>query len=341
MVMGRLDTRKENMKATRLPSGSYRVRVTINKQTYSFTNKSKKEALKEAGIFLATTTERLVNPTFKDAMEDYISENEKILSAATIKGYVSLQKNLLAKFPAFCNKNIVSINSGDVQKVLMGLNVSPKSVKNYLNFIQPVCGKKFTIRFPQKEKIQPHVPTDLEVAGLLRLFEGTELEIPILLAAYGPLRRGEICALTLDDFNGDTVTVSKDIVRDKNNNWVLKPPKTFSSNRTITLPHFIVEKIRQRGYITKYNADRITHEFRRGQQRIGVEKPYNFHSLRHYCASTLHARGIPDEYIMERGGWASPNILTSVYRHTLQDKSAEMSSRAVQHFEDVANLVSR
>ena len=117
MVMGRLDTRKENMKATRLPSGSYRVRVTINKQTYSFTNKSKKEALKEAGIFLATTTERLVNPTFKDAMEDYISENEKILSAATIKGYVSLQKNLFTKFPAFCNKNIVSINSGDVQKV--------------------------------------------------------------------------------------------------------------------------------------------------------------------------------------------------------------------------------
>lgn len=83
-------------------------------------------------------------------MEDYISENEKILSDATIKGYVSLQKNLLTKFPAFCNKNIVSINSGDVQKVLLGLNVSPKSVKNYLNFIQPVCGKKFTIRFPQK-----------------------------------------------------------------------------------------------------------------------------------------------------------------------------------------------
>lgn len=123
--MGRLDTRKENMKATRLPSGSYRVRVTINKQTYSFTNKSKKEALKEAGIFLATTTERLVNPTFKDAMEDYISENEKILSAATIKGYVSLQKNLLTKFPAFCNKNIVSINSGDVQKVLHRTRGSP------------------------------------------------------------------------------------------------------------------------------------------------------------------------------------------------------------------------
>ena len=341
MVMGRLDTRKENMKATRLPSGSYRVRVTIGGKTYSFTDKNKKTALLNATSFLASATERLVNPTFKDAMEDYLSTNSSILSPSTIKGYTSMQKMLLRKAPSFCNKNIVSITSADVQKVITSLNVSPKSVRNYLNFIQPVCGKTFTVKLPQKDHLIHRVPTDMEVAGLLVLFRGTELEIPILLAAYGPLRRGEICALSMEDFDGDTVTVSKDIVRDKDNNWVVKPPKTYSSNRTVTLPSFVTARIREKGYVTKYNPDRITHEFRKGQQNIGVEKPYNFHSLRHYCASTLHAHGIPDEYIMERGGWASPNILTSVYRHTLQDKSVEISSQVVRHFEDVANLVSR
>ena len=329
------------MKAEKLPSGSYRVRVTICKKTYSFTHKNKKEVLKQASIFLAETTERLVNPTLKDAMEDYIKENTGVLSPATIKGYVSMQKNLLTRAPWLCSKNIISIRAEDVQRALISLNVSPKSVRNYLNFIQPVTGKKYNIHLPGKEHLEHNVPTDMEVLGLLQLFSGTELEIPILLAAYGPLRRGEICALTLEDFKGDTVTVSKDIVRDKDGKWIIKPPKTYSSNRKITLPHFVVEKIRDKGYITKYNADQITHEFRKRQKKIGVEKPFNFHSLRHYCASTLHAKGIPDEYIMQRGGWASSSILDSVYRHCLTDKKDEMSDKAVMHFEAMTKPVSR
>ena len=44
-----------------------------------------------------------------------------------------------------------------------------------------------------------------------------------------------------------------------------------------------------------------------------------FHALRHYCASQLHALGMPDAYIMERGGWESDGVLKGIYRHTLSD----------------------
>ena len=159
------------------------------------------------------------------------------------------------------------------------------------------------------------------------------MEIPVLLGAYGGLRRGEVCALSVQDFDGDFVHISKDMVYDEYCNWVIKPPKTESSNRTVLLPHWVVSKIRARGYVTNLVPDRVSSRFRRMQTALGVDPPYCFHSLRHYSASYLHAQGIPDAYIMSRGGWATPSVMQSVYRHALTDKAQEMEQRAVSSFQ--------
>ena len=333
------------MKAEKLKSGSYRVRVMVKGVRYSFTGKNKKDVLRKARIFVEENDAPVENPTFADAMESYIAENSLVLSPSTIRAYVSLKKRLLRTEPLFCSKRLVNIETKDVQKVINNLGLSPKSARNYLGFISVVIGKTFGVKLPQKVKSPINIPTDLEVAGLLILFKDTELEIPILLAAYGPLRRGEISPLTLDDFDGDFVSITKDRVRiicingSQRENWITKPPKTYSSNRRILLPHYVVVKIRNKGYVTTLNPDQISRKFREGQLRIGVENPYNFHSLRHYCASTLHAQNIPDEYIMQRGGWATPNVLQSVYRHTLSDQEKYMSEKAVKHFEAVTKSV--
>ena len=42
--------------------------------------------------------------------------------------------------------------------------------------------------------------------------------------------------------------------------------------------------------------------------------------------------GIPDAYIMQRGGWGSDAVLKNVYRHALEDKEAEMNNKANEHF---------
>ncbi len=54
---------------------------------------------------------------------------------------------------------------------------------------------------------------------ILEHAKDTEYEIPILLACYG-LCRSEICALTLEDINGDIVSISKAMVPDENREWV-------------------------------------------------------------------------------------------------------------------------
>ena len=64
---------------------------------------------------------------------------------------------------------------------------------------------------------------------------------------------------------------------------------------------------------------------------------FRFHDLRHYSASIQHALGIPDAYIMQRGGWGSDTVLKSVYRHVLEDKTEQMNKIANGYFENLCN----
>lgn len=117
------------------------------------------------------------------------------------------------------------------------------------------------------------------------------------MAAFGTFRRGEICALTDKDIHGNNIVVNKAYVRNERDEWVLKEPKTFSSNRTVKLPSFVIEKMKGiEGTITKAHPDALSERLRRAIQTSGLPK-FRFHDLRHYSASILHAIGVPDQYI--------------------------------------------
>ena len=61
----------------------------------------------------------------------------------------------------------------------------------------------------------------------------------------------------------------------------------------------------------------LTHDFNYAKTKLGFD--FNFHSLRHYAASIMHANNIPTQYIMERGGWKSERTLNRIYRNSLDD----------------------
>ncbi len=42
--------------------------------------------------------------------------------------------------------------------------------------------------------------------------------------------------------------------------------------------------------------------------------------------------GIPDAYIMQRGGWQTDGVLKAVYRHTMSDRQEEMNDRGKRSF---------
>lgn len=314
-------------KAKKLKSGSWNVRVTVQGKQYSFTDKDKKTALRMAAAFADEVREAVDNPPLIDAVQKYIDDRVGTCSPATLRGYRSIEKTLRANYPALCQKRLVAVTDKDIQSIINGM--SKKTAKNYLGLIQPAAGRKFSVSLPSGRAKEMQVPTDLEVLGLLEIFRDTEVEIPILLGAYGGLRRGEICALTMSDFDGDYVIISKDKVMDEFGCWVVKPPKTDTSNRIVLLPHSIVSLIRARGHITELDPHQLSLKFQKKQMSLGIDPPYCFHSLRHYNASYLHSQGIPDAYIMARGGWATPNVMQRVYRHAMEDKVAGMEQRAV------------
>jgi integrase len=321
------------MKPRRLPSGSWNVRITIKGQTYSFTDPDKKTVMRLASEFADKQRDKVRNPTLAQACEDFITEREKTLSPSTLRSYRGIVKKITERNPAIMQKKVIALTDMDILNIVRPLR-TVKTKRNYLNFLQVATGKKYDINLSGKASHEIAVPTDLEVMGLLAIFGDTEMEIPVMLGAFGGLRRGEICALTMQDIDGDYVHITKSMVKAPDRSWVIKSPKTPKSVRRVLLPHFVVERIQKQGYVTHLLPCNISDRFWKTQLRLGIERPYCFHSLRHYSASYLHSIGIPDAYIMERGGWSTPHVMQKVYRHALADKVDPIALKAVSAFQN-------
>ena len=319
------------MKPRKLPSGSWNVRVMVGGQSYSFTHTDKKTVVRMASEFADEYRRKMDNPTLLERMREYVAENAERLSPSTVRSYNGMIRMIEERTPRIASKRLSAITEQDVSDIVRPLRTL-KTKRNYVNFIHACTGKSAGKLTGVSSK-RVRVPTESEVKGLLQIFRNTELEVPIMLAAYGGLRRGEICALRMSDIDGDFVHISRAVVRDPSGEWVTKDPKTASSVRSVLLPHFVIERIQAQGYITHLLPSQVSNRFWKKQRNLGIP-PYCFHSLRHFHASYLHYLNIPDAYIMQRGGWSTPSVMQSIYRHALEDKVTPTDIYAVSAFQN-------
>ncbi len=328
------------MKIEKLKSGSYRIRKMYKGVTYTVVT-NYKPTQKEAIQLLATEMDKAVvkkeRMTFETAAREYMAVKENVISPSTIRGYSSILRNLSSGFVEMIISDITSI---DVQKEVNRYSNghSAKSTRNASGFISAVLGMYcpnaiLNTTLPQKAKSEPYIPSDDDVKKVVEASRGTRYEIPILLAAYG-MRRSEICALTLEDIGEDSITVSKAKVADKNNKWVIKTTKTADSTRTIYVPEDITQKIRNAGEVYGGDPASISEYLARTQDKLGIPR-FSLHKLRHYYASMSHSLGIPDQYIMQSGGWKTDSVLKSVYQHAMDDKKLEMQKFASDYIKSV------
>lgn len=352
--------------AKKLPSGSWRIRVFSHyeagpegkkKPVYeSFTCKDpsragKRECERMAAEWAAKKRARPASEaTVQDAVRQYIDLKEHVLSPATVRSY---EVYLRARMDDVRLYTLGGLTAQAVQGWVNGLSAScsPKYVRNvYALFTAAMefagADVPFRVSLPAKREFHAHVPCDAEVKALIaylkepplnRRDEETRRELltAILLAAFGSMRRGEICALTAGDFDGCHVSVTKDMVKDRRHAWVTKPtPKTSASNRTVELPQAVIDQIPlpEKGRIIKAHPEQITNRFRRAVRSCGADIPFRFHDLRHYYVSIAHALGIPDAYVMEMGGWQTEYTMKRVYRATLADRKRTEQERLNAHF---------
>lgn len=334
-------------KAKKLPSGRWRVRVCLGKDENgkyiyrSFTEDTKKEAEYSAAEFLMEFREENSpkNRTLLDACESYIASKDKVLSPSTIRGYATITKNRL---PKLMKMRLMDIKQADIQAAINedAITHSPKSVRNAHGFISAVFAlyrPDFTLHttMPAPHSKAVHVPDNAEISRLISCIDDSELLKAVMLAAFGSLRRSEICALTVEDVQGDTVRVCKAMIPDKDHVYVVKnSAKSKAGNRTITLPHEVIKKLVPMDgtdRIVNITPHQISKKFSRILKENGIPH-FRFHDLRHYQASILHAMGVPDKYIMERGGWKTSGTLKNIYQHTMDEKRKNVEIQICHFF---------
>lgn len=334
--------------AKKLPSGSWRCQIydytDENKKRHykSFTAPTKKQAEFMAAEYALDKKNKPELPeyTLKTAIENYCNLKSNVLSPATIREYRRMKDNYYSKLDGIQLKNI---SSDVVQSWIndFAAGHSPKTVRNAYGLISAVMDAfaydiRLHVTLPQKIQPNLYVPSDDDIKTLLNYFaeHDKDMELAVYLAAFGTLRRSEICALTADDINGNTVHIHKAMVNKGHSEWVVKTTKTMSSTRFVEMPDYVIKKLPKSGRIVNINPDQITRRFERAFLKLDI-RCFRFHDLRHYAASIMHAIGIPDQYIMQRGGWGSDRTLKAIYRGTIEEYTQKYTDMALSHFNNM------
>lgn len=150
------------------------------------------------------------------------------------------------------------------------------------------------------------------------------------------IREGELLALTPADFDFEagTVKISKSYQR-LHGKDVITTPKTKKSNRTIKMPNFLCDEmkdylgmlygIKKKERIFTITKSYLHHEMDRGAKSAGVKR-IRIHDLRHSHISLLIDMGFSAVAIADRVGHESIEI-TYRYAHLFPSKQTEMADK--------------
>ena len=327
------------MKAQKLPSGSYRVRVLIDGKRISVTAPTEDEAIYEAVQLKTGRKNKIIGTTFGEALDEYISSKQNVLSPSTIDSYRRYKKNNLAEL---CDIPLKELNQITIQKHfnMLALKKSPKTVCNahgllvsVLNVYAPDIHLHTTL--PKKKKQIKHLP---DVSTVLQAVIGSKIELPCLLALWGGLRMSEIRGAKISDVHDGILHVHNVIVTVDGQNVEKDMTKTVESTRMIRLPQRLQDLISalpsEQVYLTTLSGQGLYKRFSRLLAKHGIEH-MTFHDLRHMNASVMLALGVPDKYAQERGGWSSPHIMKSVYQHTFSKERMAVDDMIDEYFENL------
>lgn len=184
-----------------------------------------------------------------------------------------------------------------------------------------------------------------------------QLKILFNLAIYTGLRKGELLALKWSDidFQNDLVRVSK-AVTIVDGKQVCKAPKTKTSHRTVSFPHFLAARLealriseyerrfqfgrdwqgedwifiqdngRMMSYSTPYETLQDTiKRYNEGHEPSEQLPAIPFHGLRHTSATLLIASQQDIKTVSNRLGHAQTSTTMNIYAHALQESDRRAS----------------
>jgi integrase len=307
----------------------------------SFTASTRREAERLAAQYEYDRAHTPQTITVHDAIEQYISVKESALSPSTVTGYRSYFRT--GKYELIEDMDVSTVDQRTLQLWVASMldeEYAPKYIHNLYGLLRPALTMagvgSIPITLPMVIMPDIYVPTDKELKTLLAYLDKNDRETKAaaMLAAFGSMRRSEICALKPSDFADNTVTVQRAIVRSSSGKWVEKKTnKTVKSHRTIVLPQQVIDGIDlTRDPLISLDPDQLSKRFRKAVKHANMPQAFCLHDLRHYYVSIAHVLGIPDAYVMKMGGWQTDYVMKRNYRTTLSDVEQREQDKLNKHF---------
>lgn len=338
------------MKAKELPSGSYRVQFRLNGERISVTADTEDEAIYQASL-IKTKRERSVKSEKKEntvgkCVKEYIESKENILSPSSIRGYYIILRNAM-KFIE--NVKIKDLSEKHLQQWvnLNTENYAPKSIKSQFGLVTAALRQEkinldySSILLPRIEDKDPVIPNEQQMGEILRIVEGTSVELPVTIAVTLGLRQSEIAGLKWSDYDGALLDIHGAKVPNKENKYIYKDSvKSKASKRKIEVEGVLKERLdraeRTSEFISPMLPSSVLKKFNHLCDRNGLPR-FTMHAERHANASEMLVMGVPDKYAMKRLGQSSPNMIKNVYQHLFEDKEKEYSKSLSMKFETLIN----
>ena len=366
------------MSIKRISSNKYKICIELGydalgnrKRMYRTINGSKEDAIKyetklKKEYYHIGNSLQLYDITFEQYSELYIKKYcEHNIEPVTLHEYIRLLKNINLIIGKKKLRDLSSLVLDDLYSKLWygknGKELTYHSKYGYYKLIRSMLNRavdwqlissnpndKVSLK-PKKEYKKKKIYDIEDVKKLLKVLENEPIKwrTLIVLTLDTGARRGEICALRLNDIDLDKRTirinkslkiVDKIVYEDKT--------KTPSSIREVIITETTVEMLRkylawQDDYKKKI-GDKWREEGRLFTSRDGgpicltdcdhivkkIVKKYNlppltFHQLRHVSASILLNSGVDPKTISNRLGWATNNMLYQVYGHSFDSSKLE------------------
>lgn len=286
---------------------------------------AKANAIKTRQLAIKKAAPRI---TLGAVIDNYIKDNDAVLSPSTINVYKSYRKT---RFADYMDDDVGQIN---YQRMVNSecKDVSPKTVHNAWRLVTASFKHASIptpeVNLPQKHKTERPWLDYQQIQTFISALHNKPYELGALLALNG-LRRSELLHLTADDIDlergiihvrGASVIGEKNKLTDKRTN------KNSSSTRDV---HIVIPRIKdlvrgKEGRLITTNPTTLYGLInglcaKNGLPEVGV------HGLRHSFASLAYHLKWSESTTMIEGGWADSKTVHNIYTHlSQQDANADI-----------------